>query len=256
MSATGNCKKVWLPGGRDQSLPIEYCQSRCIFPFIGYSYELIQLTINQHPQQIIIYSKRALGKMMSCCFPLVQKFPKGHNTIPHTSSDTEPLGLCLALQSITLKCPEFSGLAPAGSHAWLFLPFLSCVISAASSSSDSIPSGSTDCPKCFHFLLGPSVLERSQRDYVYECLGREMHVRKWHSLQGYTWPLPRKRLFTQISWSPTKPSAWYHGIDCLMGAWSRKNSQRGGIPSKQDREPSWGPEPLSVAQKYCGLMSL
>lgn len=111
---------------------------------------------------------------------------------------------------------------------WLSLPFLSCLTSAASWSSDSIPSGSTDCPKCFHFLLGLSILERSQRDYVYECLGREMHVRKWPSLQGYTWPLPRKRLFTQISWSPTKHGAWYYGIGCVMGAWSRKNSQRGG----------------------------
>lgn len=158
-------------------------------------------------------------------FSICSEVPKGHNMIPHTSSDTEPLGLCLALHSITLKCPEFLGLVPAGSCAWLSLPFLSCLTSAASSSSDSIPSGSTDSPKCFRFLLGLSVLERSQRDYVYECLGREMHVRKW-PLQGYTWPLPRKNI--QISWSPTKHGTWYHGIGCLRGAWSRKNSQKGG----------------------------
>lgn len=100
-------------------------------------------------------------------FSTCSEVPKGHNMIPHTSSDTEPLGLCLALHSITLKCPEFLGLVPAGSCAWLSLPFLSCLTSVASSSSDSIPSGSTDSPKCFRFLLGLSVLERSQRETMF-----------------------------------------------------------------------------------------
>lgn len=51
MSATGNCMKLWLPEGRSQSLPIKYCQPWCSFPFIGSTYELIQLTINQHPNK-------------------------------------------------------------------------------------------------------------------------------------------------------------------------------------------------------------
>lgn len=118
---------------RRQGFLIEYCQPSCrilssvmmLLTFISSSYELIQLTLNKHPNK----SPFALRRASLECHPdgvsHIIRCSQKARTCLHILVQTQPVRFCLALHSITLKCSEFLAFVPAGSCTRISLPFLS-----------------------------------------------------------------------------------------------------------------------------------